>query len=179
MGAIPAWIRWIKEKPSIFQLNDSEAAWTWVEVVHTSALIIYGTLVWHTKKMILMQLVTSPSVASQASHPYQLVCGDKSTLQTKIEKECAQWSGPGKSWPPPGPGVAPALGYTSVFGRPVNFQVKAIHGLSGSGSTRGRPSGFQVTQNSGGARQQFTQCNESRLPRFSYQWLGSTYWQLK
>ena len=39
------------------------------------------------------QLVISPSGASQASPPYQLVCGDKGTLQTKIEKEFAEWSG--------------------------------------------------------------------------------------
>ena len=93
----------------------------------------------------------------QAPHPYQVVCGcvDKSTLQTKIERQCAEWSGRqglelelGKSWPPPAPGVALALGYTSVFGRPVNFQLKAIHG---TGSTRGHPTGFQVTQNSGRA----------------------------
>lgn len=39
------------------------------------------------------QLAISPSGASQASPPYQLVCGDKGTLQTKIEKEFAEWSG--------------------------------------------------------------------------------------
>ena len=34
-------------------------------------------------------------------------------------------------------GVAPALGYTSVFGRPVNFQLKAIRGPTSIGLTRG------------------------------------------
>ena len=42
---------------------------------------------------ILEKQAISPSGASQASPPYQLVCGDKGTLQTKIEKEFAEWSG--------------------------------------------------------------------------------------
>ena len=55
-------------------------------------------------------LAISSSGASQASHPHQVECGcvDKSTLQTKIERQCAEWSGRqglelelGKSWPPP------------------------------------------------------------------------------
>ena len=77
----------------------------------------------------------------------------------------AEWSGCllGKSWPPP------ALGYTtSVFGRPVNFQLTAIHGFnslttvcSGSCSRRGYPIGFWVALNSGRGRQNLTNWKKS------------------